>query len=47
MCNCFSSLNEWCAIECESIMVGKNVIYMKKSIGPKTETRGAPECTCP
>ena len=27
MCNCFSSLNEWCAIECESIMVDKSLIY--------------------
>ena len=26
--NCMSSANEWCMIECESIMADKGLIYM-------------------
>ena len=37
ICNCKSSANEWCMIECESIMAGKSLIYMVKRIGPRTE----------
>ena len=37
ICNCKSSANEWCMIECESIMADKGLIYMVKSIGPRTE----------
>ena len=32
-----SSANEWCMIECESILVDKGLIYMVKRIGPRTE----------
>ena len=32
ICNCKSSANEWCMIECESIMADKGLIYMVKSI---------------
>ena len=45
MCNCMSSANEWCMIECESIMADKGLIYRVKSIGPRTEPREATECT--
>ena len=37
ICSCKSSTNEWCMIECESIMADKGLIYMMKSIGPRTE----------
>ena len=29
--------DEWCMIECESIMADKGLVYMAKSIGPRTE----------
>ena len=45
ICNCKSSANEWCMIECESIMADKGLIYMVRSIGPRTEPWGTPECT--
>ena len=45
ICNCKSSTNEWCMIECESIMADKGLIYMVKRIGPRTEPWGTPECT--
>ena len=45
ICNCKSSANEWCMIECELIMADKGLIYMAKSIGPRTEPRGTPGCT--
>ena len=45
ICNCESAANEWCMIECESIMVDKRLIYMDKSMGPRTEPRGTPEST--
>ena len=45
ICNCKSSANEWCMIECKSIMADKGLIYMVKSIGPRIEPRGTPECT--
>ena len=32
--SCRSSANEWCLMECESIMADKGLIYMVKSIGP-------------
>ena len=32
-------------IECESIMADKGLVYMVKSIGPRTERWGTPECT--
>ena len=44
--NCKSSANEWCMIECESIMADKGLIYMVKSIRPRTEPWGTPACTC-
>ena len=37
MCNYKSSANEWCVMECESIMADKDLIYMVKSIEPRTE----------
>ena len=37
ICGCKSSANEWCMIECESIMPAKGLIYMVKSMGPRTE----------
>ena len=37
ICNCKSSANKCCMIECESIMVDKGLIYMLKRIGPRTE----------
>ena len=37
ICDCKSSANERCMIECESIMADKGLIYMVKSIGPRTE----------
>ena len=37
ICNCKSSANEWCLIECESIMTDKRMIYIVKSIGPRIE----------
>ena len=37
ICNCKSSANEWCLIECESIMAEKGLTYMVKGIGPRTE----------
>ena len=43
--DCRSSANEWCMIECDSIMADKGLVFMVKSIGPRTEPRGAPECT--
>ena len=45
ICNCKSSANEWCMIECESIMADIGLIYMVKSIGPRTAPWGTPECT--
>ena len=45
ICNCMSSTNEWCMIECESIMADEGSIYIVKSIGRKTEHCGTPECT--
>ena len=36
ICNCKSSVNERCIIECESIMADKGLIYMVKSIGPRS-----------
>ena len=35
--SCKSSANEYCMIECESIIADKGLIYMVKSIGPRTE----------
>ena len=43
--NCKSSENEWCMIECESIMADKRLIYKVKRIGLRTERWGTPECT--
>ena len=37
ICNCMSSANEWRMIECVSMMADKGLIYMVKSIGPRTE----------
>ena len=37
ICNCKSSANEWCMIECESKKADKGLIYIVKSIGPRTE----------
>ena len=37
ICSCMSSAKEWCVIECESIMADKGLIYILKSIGPRTE----------
>ena len=37
ICNCMSTANEWCMIECELIRAGKGLVYMVKSIGPITE----------
>ena len=37
ICSCKSSANEWCMIECESIMADKGFIYILKSIGPRTD----------
>ena len=37
ICNCKSSANESCMIECELIMADKGLVYMVKSIGPRTE----------
>ena len=37
ICGCKSSANACCVIECESIMADKGLIYMVKSIGPRTE----------
>ena len=34
ICNCKLSANEWCMIECDSIMADKGLIYMVKRIGP-------------
>ena len=34
ICNYKSSANEWCMIECESIMADKGLMYMVKRIGP-------------
>ena len=45
VCSCMFSGSEWCMIECESIMAVKVIIYMVRSIGPRTETCGTPECT--
>ena len=45
ICNCKSSANDLCMIECESIVADKGLIYMVKSIGPRTEPQGTPECT--
>ena len=45
ICNCKTLTNEWCVIECESIMADKGLIYMMKSIGRRTEPRGIPEIT--
>ena len=44
VCSCRFSGNEWFIIECESIMAVKVIIYMVRSIGPRTETSGAPVC---
>ena len=44
ICNCKSSVNEWCMIECELIMADKGLVYMVKSVGPRTEPCGTPEC---
>ena len=43
--NCKSPANELCMIECESIMANKGLIYIAKSIGPRTEPCGIPKCT--
>ena len=45
ICNCMSSAVECCMIECESIMADNSLIYMVKSIEPRTEPLGTPECT--
>ena len=37
ICSCRSSENEWCMIEYGSIMADKGLMYMVKSIGPRTE----------
>ena len=37
ICNYMSSENEWCVIECESIIVDKVLICMVISIEPGTE----------
>ena len=37
ICNCRSSANEWCLIECESIMVDKALTYMEKSTGSRSD----------
>ena len=37
ICICTSSANDWCMVEYESIMADKGLIYMVKSIGPRTE----------
>ena len=39
ICNCKSSANQWCMIDCESIIAEIDLIYMEKSIGPRTEPR--------
>ena len=45
ICNCTSSANEWCMIECESIMADIGLICMVKRTGPRTDSWGTPECT--
>ena len=45
ICNCMSSANEWCMIECESIIADKGLLYMVKRIGPRTEPWGTLECS--
>ena len=37
ICSCKSSVNQWCIIECESIMADKGLIYMVKRLGPTTK----------
>ena len=44
ICNCKSSANEWCVIDCMSIVADKGLIYMVNSFGPRTEHLGTPEC---
>ena len=39
ICSCKSSENEWCMMECETIMADKGLIYMVKSIGPRRTLR--------
>ena len=36
-CNCRSSANEWCMIECESIMADRGLVHMVKNIRPINE----------
>ena len=45
ICSCMSSVNEWCMIECESIMADKGLIYIVKRIGPSTDPCGTSEFT--
>ena len=45
ICSCNLSANEWCMIEIESIMADKALVYMVRSMGPRTEPWGTPECT--
>ena len=42
--NCKSSANVWCVIECESLLADIGLIFVEKSIGPRTEACGTPEC---
>ena len=37
ICDCKSSENELCMVECVFIMADNGLIYMEKSIGPMAE----------